>query len=450
MNLKECLKYADETKELVLGKNALEKAPSLLDAFFPADAGLFIISDENTEKAAGIKLREILDRAGKKTAGSHIFPGEPRLYADYEHVRFLVKKMKALENIIPVSIGAGTINDIVKCASSELGLEYFCVPTAASVDGFTPNGAALLKNGYKQTISCPAPKVVAADTDIIASAPAYLASSGFGDLASKIIAGTDWIIAETAGKAGAVNAPPMDKTAWAMTQDKLSDALEKSVDASRGSRDAIEVLFSSLAITGFSMQYFKNSRPVSGAEHLFSHVWEMENLSLNGVPYTHGHKVAIGTLAATAFTEIFFCDPAGPPEVSNGFKHPDKDERKAEVFALYGSSPACENITNTNLEKLLDDKTAEAVNRIVRDTWNTLREKVQEKLMPYSELKKLLERAGCPNAPAALGLKPEDVIAAAYKAQMITTKYTILDLAWDMGNFRNILAKMENSNLYLR
>jgi hypothetical protein len=46
----------------------------------------------------------------------------------------------------------------------------------------------------------------------------------------------------------------------------------------------------------------------------------MEDLSMNGVPVTHGHKVTIGTLAATAFTEIFFADPKGPPPAYKDFR----------------------------------------------------------------------------------------------------------------------------------
>jgi glycerol-1-phosphate dehydrogenase [NAD(P)+] len=457
LSLADCLKQADETKELILKKNALEEIPKLLDTFFSPIEAVCLISDENTYRVAGGKVKEILEKAGKKIAASHIFPGEPRLHAEYSHVRFLKEWIRSLteksgqsQSIVPISIGAGTINDLVKCCSGELGLSYLSVPTAASVDGFTPNGAALLMDGFKQTIPCSAPKVVAADIDIIANAPAYLASSGFGDLASKIIAGTDWIIAEKAGTAGALEAPSVDKVAWAMTQNGLMDALKKSVNAVRGDSDSIQTLFQALAITGFAMQYYKNARPVSGAEHLFSHVWEMEDLSVNGVPVTHGHKVTIGTLAATAFTEIFFASSAGPPLAPKGYRRPTKAERKAETAAAFKGSRACEKLTETALEKLMDEKTVQAVNQVFCDSWKEIRDKVLARLMPYAELKELLGRAGCPLIPETIGLTRNDVIATARKAQMMRNKYCILDLAWDLGVFEDILAKLEASEHYLR
>ena len=454
----DCLQYADETKELILKKNALEEIPALLDSFFPKGAVVCMISDEHTYNAAGMKVKKILESAGKKITGSHIFPGEPRLHAEYEHVGFLKKWINSLlekeslqpNELVPVAVGAGTVNDLVKRTSCELGLPYLCAPTAASVDGFTPNGAALLKDGFKQTLPCPAPRVVAADTEIIAKAPAYLASSGFGDLASKIIAGTDWIIAEKAGTAGALVAPPIDPVCWAMCQNGLLPSLNASVDAAKGSPEAIGALFQALAITGFAMQYYKDSRPVSGTEHLFSHIWEMEDLSVNGVPVTHGHKVTIGTLAATAITELFFSDPSGPPPVPTGFQRPKKEERKAEAEAVFKTSRARDNIVKTVQEKLMDEDTVRAINQTFQDSWKEIRGKVLERLLPYRELKDLLSRAGCPLKPETIGISRMEAIATARKAHMMRNKYGILDLAWDMGNFESILAKIEASDIYLR
>ena len=451
MELFECLERADETKELVLKKNALEETPNLLDTFFPAGAEAFLICDENTYKAAGKRLNDILTKAGKKIAGTHIFPGSPVLHADYDHVRFLKKHVQG-KNLVPFAVGAGTINDLVKCLSSELRLPYFCVPTAASVDGYTPNGAALLMDGFKKTIPCPAPLVLCTDTDIIAKAPAWLTSSGFGDLASKLTAGADWIIADIAGKHGAPGAPAIDPVCWAMIQDGIKPALYASVEASRGDAEAVNTLFQMLAITGFAMQYYKDSRPVSGSEHLFSHIWEMEDLCVNGRTVTHGHKVAIGTLATTAITEIFFADPCGPPPPEKSYARPSPDERKAEVsraFAGSGDSRNLDRIIDTSLKKMMDQKTVNTMNEAFRDNWKEIRDRVLEKLLPYNELKALLAKSDCPLQGRDIGLDRKTVITTAIKAQMIRNRYGILDLAWDMGCLKKVLETIDLMDIYL-
>ena len=450
-SLAECLEAADETKEMRIRKDCFNDIPAMLEKFggYPS---VFLAADGSTWEAAGKKVKESLDQAGIPVTGTLIFPAEPRLHADYAHIQTLVEKMSPGKDQgqIPVAIGSGTINDLVKRAAFELGLPYFCVPTAASVDGYTAFGASILLEGFKQTMPCTAPLAVAADTEVLAKAPACLSSSGFGDLASKIIAGSDWIIADKAGKLGAPKADALDDKAWAMTQHGLRDYLCRAVDSARGDAAAVDALFEALAITGLSMQHFKASRPVSGAEHLFSHVWEMEDLSIDGIPVTHGHKVTIGTLASTAFTEIFFADPEGPPPAPRDYRRPTASERMTEVSAAFRGSRGHDGVVRTALEKMADEKIVAAVNGDFRDTWKDIRGKVLEQILPYRELRALLEKAGCPLKPEDINLTRDYVIATARRAQMIRNKYSVLDLVWDMGCFETVLAKMEGSDVYLR
>ncbi|MDR3168031.1 MAG: sn-glycerol-1-phosphate dehydrogenase, partial [Treponema sp.] len=449
--LADCLKAADETRELLLKKEALQDIPALLNKYF-SSSSVYLVADENTYQAAGQKVREILEQGGLKILDTYIFPGEPRLHAEYAHIKTLTDRFSSpgghkngQADPVPIAVGAGTLNDLVKRAAFELKLPYLCVPTAASVDGFTAFGAALLVEGVKETLPCTAPRVLAADTEVLAASPAYLSSSGFGDLASKIIAGTDWIIAAKAGTWGAPVAEPIDEKAWNMVQPGLLDTLRSSVRAAQGDRDAVSALFGALAVTGFAMQYFKTSRPVSGSEHLFSHVWEMEDLSLNGVPITHGHKVALGTLAATAFTELFFASPNGPPPVPGNYKRPAPKEREAEVKTAFQKNRARDGVVKTALEKLTENRIAAAIGDGFRDSWKDIRGAVLEKLLPYGELRALLAEAGCPVKPELINLTRSAVIATARPAQMMRNKYCILDLAWDMGVFETILSRMEDS-----
>jgi glycerol-1-phosphate dehydrogenase [NAD(P)+] len=232
-----------------------------------------------------------------------------------------------------------------------------------------------------------------------------------------------------------------------MTQTGLLDTLRQSADAVRGDTDAVGVLFSALSITGFAMQHLRSSRPVSGCEHLWSHVWEMEDLSVDGNPVTHGHKVAMGTLAAGAFTEVLFAQAAPPPPTPR-WKLPSRAEREAAVRAAFttpaikGTKPA-EAAVKTALEKLADEKKAAILADRLRDNWKEIRDKVLERLPPYGELKKLMAGGGCPVLPAAINLSREDVIATARRAQMIRNRYTVVDLAWDLGVFEDVLAKVE-------
>jgi glycerol-1-phosphate dehydrogenase [NAD(P)+] len=72
-----------------------------------------------------------------------------------------------------------------------------------------------------------------------------------------------------------------------------------------------------------------------------------------------------------------------------------------------------------------------------------------ERLLPYGELRALMARGGCPLKPEDIGLDRAGTIATARRAQMIRNRYTVLDLAWDLGIFEETLSRMEDSNRYL-
>jgi glycerol-1-phosphate dehydrogenase [NAD(P)+] len=451
-SLTDCLKAADETKALLVNRGCYAEIPQLLKRLYQF-SGVYFISDENTWEAAGRGLKEILTGAGIPIRGEFRFPAEPRLHADYANITLIREKLSALSNLdetVPIAVGGGTVNDLVKRAASELKRSYLCVPTASSVDGYTAYGAAILYEGHKQTMSCPAPLALAAEPEVLAKAPAYLSSSGFGDLASKIIAGCDWILCDMVGPLGAPAAEPINGAVWNMTQPGLLDYLERSINAARGDGGAVAALFEALAVTGFSMQAFKGSRPVSGSEHLFSHVWEMDDLSVDGVPVTHGHKVTIGTLAASAFYEIFFADPSAPPSPPKDYVRPGPSQRAAAVSSAFQESRGRDLVVKIAGEKYMDGAVVERIREAVTDNYRELRDRVFARLLPYRKLKEMLGRALCPLQPEIIGLSRSQTIAAARRAQMIRNKYCLLDLSWDLGVMETILSRMEDSAEYLR
>ena len=447
LGVDECLAASGGTKALLTGNDVYKEIPELIRKHYDSERA-FIIADGNTMQAAGNDIELLLASSGIEIAGRLIFPAEPMLHAEYCHVEAIKNAVNGLLPLTPLAIGSGTINDLVKRAADELSSPYFCVPTAASVDGYTSYGSALLKDGFKQTLSCAAPHCIAADLRIMSAAPAWLASSGFGDLAGKIIAGADWIIADAASPLGTKGADKIDTKAWAMVQSGLYHYLERSLPAVNGNEDSVKALFEALSITGFAMQYLSDSRPVSGAEHLFAHVWEMDDLSINGRAITHGHKVAIGSLACLAFLETLFASQDGPPPVSAAFKHPAIEERNAEINSAFAGSPALSSVLKTGLEKLPDRQALKITKEFFCDTWKTLREKVLEQILPYAELKEMLVKAQCPVLPREVNLKRHELIACARRAQMIRVRYNALDLAWELGCFEAVLAKMEESDKY--
>jgi len=464
LNLEECLRLAGSTKCMVVKEGAIAEIPGILKSYFaggnPAAAlSVFLIADKNTFRVAGENVLKIINESGIAVDGSYVF--DEGIHAEYDHIKKIRavleeasektgKEGNDLSAPVPVAVGSGTINDLVKRAASELHRPYLCVPTAASVDGYTAYGAAILYEKYKQTMPCEAPLAVVADSAILASAPAYLSSSGYGDLAGKLIAGSDWIIADKLfaldGKGELAPATSaIDSTGWTMVQNPLRDYLSRSANAAKGDREAVGALFEALGITGFALQYMKDSRVVSGCEHMWAHVWEMENLSVDGVPVTHGHKVAMGTLAACAFTECLFSEK--PALAKNA---PSWNEREADIRGAFsGIAEALPLVLKTSEAKFIKDAGhLKKLREGILDIWDAIRVAVFEQLPPYTELCALLNNSACPVKAETINLSRKQVIECSKKAHMIRKRFTVLDLAYEMGIFDTVLKKMETGEYF--
>ena len=279
------LKSATDTKDIVFGHGVLDQMGPMFARLFPGKEVL-VVADENTFAAAGEGVVQSLKDAGVPFAQEpYVFPGTPTLYAGYENVEILREYIRPLENAIVCSIASGTLNDIAKLASGELGRPYMNVCTAPSVDGYAAFGASISKDGFKITRNCPAPVGLVADTEVIAAAPRRLLFTGYGDLIEKIPAGADWIVADELG------IEPIDPYVWSLVQGPLRASLDNPAAIGNGDEEAITGLAEGNIMSGLAMQAAQSSRPASGAGHQFSHTWEMEGHGLDWEPpLSHGMK----------------------------------------------------------------------------------------------------------------------------------------------------------------
>jgi glycerol-1-phosphate dehydrogenase [NAD(P)+] len=163
------LRGATDTQIVNIGAGALASIPSVFLERF-GDRHAVIVADRNTFEVAGREVRRRLERAGHTATESYVFPAEPPLYAEYSNIERLRDSLRE-HDAIPVAVGSGTINDIVKRSAHECERPYMCVATAASMDGYTAFGASIEKDGLKQTLSCPAPRAVVADLEVLKHAP---------------------------------------------------------------------------------------------------------------------------------------------------------------------------------------------------------------------------------------------------------------------------------------
>lgn len=419
--LEDALNAASETRALVIGPGVLNQVAQLFNEQFPGKKAI-VVADTITFGIAGQTVYDALLAAGVALEESFIYT-DPHLYAEYKFVEQLEEALKK-HDAIPVAVGSGTINDLTKLAAHLTGRSYMCVATAASMDGYTAFGASITANGAKQTFNCPAPQACLADIDIIGKAPAEMTASGYADLFAKITAGADWILADSLG------VEPIDQKAWSIVQDGLHDALSDPEGVRAGNPEAISKLVEGLMLGGFAMQWSKSSRPASGAEHQFSHLWNMENHLNNGEHISHGFQVSIGTLAVTAMYDRLLKTTADQLNVDKAVSQwPSPEASDAAALKIFVGTDFPEiGLQETKAKYISAEKLQEQL-QVLKDNWIDIQAKLAIQLVPYEEAKRRLELVGAPTEPEHIGLTRERLRETFIRAQFIRRRFTLLDVA---------------------
>jgi glycerol-1-phosphate dehydrogenase [NAD(P)+] len=414
-----------DTWKIVSGRGSLDCVGSLFRECF-GDVPAVIVADENTWSAAGERLQSCLH--GLTLSEPFIFPGHPVLYAEMPNVELLCKSLTR-HNAVPIALGAGTLNDLTKLSAHRCNRPYLAVATAASMDGYTAFGASITHHGSKQTFDCPAPRAMIADSSIFCAAPIGMAVTGYADLMAKVPAGADWLLADALG------IEPIHETAWGLVQSRLHEWLAHPREVRRSNPQALEELMEGLIASGLGMQAARSSRPASGAEHQFSHLWDMEGLRLSGEPLPHGSKVGIGALATTALYEVILKLPLHRLDVDKiCATWPEHREIEQQVRSLHSvEAIGVKAITETLAKHPTGTGLADRLVKL-RSIWPDLSSRLRRQLVPAETLRQKLDVAGAPTTPEEIGVSRERLKQSYFSSRTIRRRYTILDFAFETGS----------------
>ena len=239
--------------------------------------------------------------------------------------------------------------------------------------------------------------------------------------------------------ADALGVEAIHPLAWELVQGGVREALAQPGELAAGVPEAYEGLCSGLVMSGLAMQVARGTRPASGAEHYFSHLWELDHLGAElDPPLSHGFKVAIGTLAMTSFHERFLArDLAGLDVDAAVGRWPSWEEIERDIRGTM-SGPLIDKGINETREKYVDaDALRVRIDRLV-ESWPRLRSRLRDQLMPAERLQRMLGEAGAPTRPEDIGLSVDDVRQAFPRAMYYRSRYTVLDVARELGWFEEI------------
>ena len=437
--IEEALKKTTDTKACVIGPGAAAESAKMFRDLFPEAKKALVVEDPRTRAVAGEQVEKLLKDAGVETARYVINPDGSDFHATYEKVEEVRAAIAAADGAVPVAVGSGVINDLTKRSCGELGLRYMVVGTAASMDGYTAYGAAITKDGMKQTLDCPAPLGCIVDSAVAAQAPAEMTASGYADLIAKVPAGADWMIADLIGSEA------IHPLAWRLVQDPLRDTLANPAACAAGDEREVRKLCEGLVMSGFAMQAMGSSRPASGTEHQVSHYWDMEDLAFNGRPVSHGFKVGIGTLASTAALEYLLEQDLAKIDVEQlvAAWPADFQTVNATFPSVFPGRPA--HVTRAGLEYAKKFPARDALRAEltkIRDQGPALQAMIRGQILPFGDVREALKQVGAPYEPEQIGVTRARFRETFLGVPYMRARYFGLDLVLRLGLMDGLVERL--------
>ncbi len=407
--------------EVVVGKGVLSRIPEFVNKYGCKKP--FILADVNTFAAAGEAVCTILEQAGIAYS-KYVFPNK-ELEPDETAVGSAVMHFDFKCDII-IGVGSGVINDIGKILSNVSGRKYIIVGTAPSMDGYASATSSMTMDGLKTSLNSRCADVIIGDVDILKNAPLHMLKSGIGDMLAKYVSIAEWRIAHII----------TGEYYCERVAQLIRDALKKCVDnaAALLNRDeaAVQAVFEGLVIGGVAMAYAGVSRPASGVEHYFSHVWDMRGVEFGTTVDLHGIQCAMGTLQAAKLYEAVRKVTPNAEKAAAYVENFSWEDWKQQLKDFLGSG-ADAMIALEEKEQKYNKATHPARFQIIQENWDAIMQIVAEELPSYETLDKLMDTIGISKDLNTIGVD-SDCAKMTFKATKdIRDKYVLSRLAWDLG-----------------
>jgi len=416
------------TREVIGGTGAVERVPELLSRHADGRAGV-LVADEDTWQLVGRSVLELLPDWQVKTVV--LQPAKPGpVKADDAALQQLSGQIEGRPDFL-LCVGSGALNDITKTTATALGVPSICVATAPSMNGYPSAISALTRGGIKVTEPCEPPVAIVCDTDILCRAPVEMIQAGLGDLLSKGTSSTDWLMGSVVLGEYFCEVPVL------VVAEAEKRCIAKARAIGRRLPKAVDVLTEALIQSGISMAMAGSSSPASGGEHLISHYWDMVGPAAAFHGDLHGRQVAVAAVQmARLYEHLRERTSEGIDLAAVVAQRPTEEALREESLAhftpLMGEQPAQEIADMLLGKHLPGSRLRSALAPLANDPkgfWKL----VGTYLRPSAQIAEAYRKAGVPMTPEAVGIPREYLTLGLRYARHIRSRYTVLDLAADLG-----------------
>ena len=383
----------------------------------------FVLSDKNTFHIAAEQVLSLLKDGGIECVSYSFSTGE--IEPDERAVGSAIMHFNYSCGVV-IAVGSGVINDIGKIVSATAKVPYIIVGTAPSMDGFASASSSMTRDGVKISLPSKSAEVIIGDTDILKNAPMNMLKAGLGDMVAKYVSICEWRISNII-----TGEYYCEKTAKI-----VRDCLKKCVDNADGllkrEEKAVEAVFEGLVLCGAAMAYVGASRPASGVEHYFSHVWDMRGVEFSYPLDLHGNQCAVGTFIACNLYEKIKKIKPNKEKALAYVKQFNYQEYKHKLREFLGKG-AESLIELEKREKKYDLSAHTQRLEIILQNWSEILNIINKEIPPIDKMEKLFNDISLPKTPAQVGVDDKILKFTFETTKDIRDKYVLSRLAWDLG-----------------
>jgi glycerol-1-phosphate dehydrogenase [NAD(P)+] len=404
-----------------IGTDAAARLAGFARGLGPASS--LLLSDDNTFRAGGDDVARALADAGVAVR-HHRLGARP-----VEGTDALGDEVAAAAGSadLLVAVGSGTVTDLAKYAGDKLGRPVLLYPTAASMNGYTSGITALKVRGLKRTLPCRPAAGVFANPNHVATAPQRMTAAGVADFLSKCSSSADWRASHV------LLDVPFDPKAREFFEGIQEHLVEAAPRVGRGDPQAVALVLEALLLSGFSMVIAGSSAPASGGEHLISHYLDMKSALYGSRHDLHGTQVGVATVHCLGLWERILALEPGAIAIDRLVAAcPTDAQVRAWIREDWGPLVGPEVQAQWDAKKMDAAALRRHLER-VRAELPRLRRELPQDLLPAAAVARAIRESGGPTTPEALDAPLEEYRKALTRARYIRNRFTVLDLAQDLG-----------------
>ena len=407
--------------EIIIGKGVVRQVGEVVKSYNCSKP--FVLADVNTFEAAGKEVCAVLEEKGIPYV-KYVFADEA-LKPDEKAVGSSVLHFDYSCDII-IAVGSGVINDIGKILSRISGRKYIIAATAPSVDGYASGTSSIDRDGFKLSLDSRCADVIIGDVDILKNAPLHMLKSGLGDMIAKYISIAEWRIGHL------VTGEYYCERIAQLVRDALKKCTDNALGLLKRDDAAVEAVFEGLVISGLAMAYAGISRPASGVEHYFSHVWDMRSLEFSTSVDLHGIQCAMGSRRAVKLYESLKQITPDREKALKYVKNFDYDAWKIQLESFFGKGARAMIEQEKTEQKYSKAAHRKRLEKII-DNWDEILKILDEELPSFEQLDELMTALDMPKEFMSIGVDEEAAKLTFLATKDIRDKYILSRLAWDLG-----------------